>query len=399
MLLALPASALAAPPANDSFANRQVLSGPLPIEQSGSNFEATKEAEEPLFGMASAGHSVWFEWEAENDGWVTIGACDDEFPTVLAVFTGNAVKTLTLAVDGNGSEGPDCPYTHRQFSFEASAGTKYEIAVDGNGFGFPDGPPPVTEGAIKLTIEQTPVPSNDDFADATLVQGQISEEPGGARRFFAHVAGFTWTATAEGEEPEAASTGASVWYSLTAPEEADYSFGAPCCGTASALRRDIYDGNAVDQLRPIAVGAGSPVLHLFAGQTVRIRVAGPIDPGTGEPKVANFDFNVSADLAPRKPVIDVFPPPPVAPETTIARSVFSQQSRQAKFLFSSTVEGSSFQCKLDKGDFKPCASPRSYKHLKPGRHAFRVRAVAPSGLADASAALGRFAIAKPQRRR
>src|SRR4029077_16287069 len=45
MLLALPASALAAPPANDDFADRQVLSGPLPVEVTGSNEEATKEGE------------------------------------------------------------------------------------------------------------------------------------------------------------------------------------------------------------------------------------------------------------------------------------------------------------------------------------------------------------------
>jgi hypothetical protein len=133
---------------------------------------------------------------------------------------------------------------------------------------------------------------------------------------------------------------------------------------------------------------------------VRIRVAGPNDSGTGEPAVAGFNFSVMADLAPlpRPTVAPPQQPPPVL-ETAIVKSVFSQQSRQATFRFSSTVEGSAFQCKLDKGEFKPCASPKTYKHLKPGRHTFRVRAVAPSGLADASAAVGRFAIAKPQRRR
>lgn len=91
--------------------------------------------------------------------------------------------------------------------------------------------------------------------------------------------------------------------------------------------------------------------------------------------------------------------PPLLPETAITKSAFNQHTRVARFRFSSTVEDSAFQCKLDKGDFKPCSSPRAYKHLKPGRHSFRVRAVAPSGMLDESAAVGRFSIAEPQRRR
>lgn len=401
LALVLPASALAAPPANDDFANRQVLSGALPIEVTTSNVEATKEEGEFIpSGPAPAGHSVWFEWEAEADGWVSIGACDNDFPTILAVFTGTALNTLTPSASGNGSEGPDCPYSGRQLTFKAVSGAKYVIAVDGNVFHLPEGPTPVTEGSIKLKIAPTPAPANDAFADATQVQGEIIEELGGRRFYFAGVKGFNWTATTEAGEPDTASTGASVWYSFTAPEGADYRFTGPCCGTAISLHRDVYLGDAIGQLSPLSVGAEYPLLHLAAGETVRIRVAGPNDSGTGEPALAGFNFSVTADLAPlpRPTVAPPQQPPPVL-ETAIVKSVFSQQTRQATFRFSSTVAGSAFQCKLDKGEFKPCSSPKTYKHLKPGRHTFRVRAVAPSGLADDSAAVGRFAIAKPQRRR
>ncbi|HYQ78251.1 MAG TPA: hypothetical protein VEP91_03990 [Solirubrobacterales bacterium] len=403
VLLALPASALAAP-GNDDFANRQLVSGALPIEVAGSNVEATKEEGEFIPGLAPAGHSVWFEWEAEADGWVTIGACDDEFPTVLAVFTGTAVNALTVVAEGNGSEGPDCPFSGRQFSFEAEAGTKYEIAVDGNGFHLPESPPPVTEGAIALRIEETPLPSNDDFADAATLTGSISEEPGGRRFFFTNTRGFNWKATTEEGEPEADTTGASVWYSFTAPEDAEYHFGAPCCQSAFFLHRDLYTGDALDQLTPLAVGVEFPEIELAAGDTVRIRISGPRDSETDEPAVANFGFNVTAELAPLPPATpgggENPPAPPLpAPETAITKSAFNQHTRIARFRFSSTVEGSAFQCKLDKGAFKPCTSPKAYKHLKPGRHAFRVRALAPSGLLDESAAVGRFSIAAPQRRR
>src|SRR3954454_8952507 len=55
-----PASGWAAAPANDNFANREVLSGSLPIEVMGSNVEATSESGEPTAG--TYGRSVWFEW-------------------------------------------------------------------------------------------------------------------------------------------------------------------------------------------------------------------------------------------------------------------------------------------------------------------------------------------------
>ena len=143
-LLALPAGASAAGPLNDDFADRQLLGagfpGGAPIEETGSNVDAGSESGEFIPGLSPAGHSVWFEWEAENDGWVSIGACDNQFPTVLAVFTGTELEQLTPVASGNGSEGPDCPYEGRQYTFLAVGGTKYVIAVDGNNFHFPNTP-------------------------------------------------------------------------------------------------------------------------------------------------------------------------------------------------------------------------------------------------------------------
>src|SRR4051794_3676471 len=116
--LVLPAVAAAAP-ANDDFAARELLSGSLPIEVQRSNVGATKEPGEFIPGLGPAGHSIWFEWEATSTGWVTIGACDDEFPTVLGLFTGTEVDKLTPVASGNADEGPDCPYSQRQYTFKA----------------------------------------------------------------------------------------------------------------------------------------------------------------------------------------------------------------------------------------------------------------------------------------
>jgi glucose/arabinose dehydrogenase len=54
----------------------------------------------------------------------------------------------------------------------------------------------------------------------------------------------------------------------------------------------------------------------------------------------------------------------------------STRSTIAKFTFSASVGGAKFSCKLDGKPKGPCRSPKSYKKLKPGRHAFKVWASA-----------------------
>jgi CSLREA domain-containing protein len=87
------------------------------------------------------------------------------------------------------------------------------------------------------------------------------------------------------------------------------------------------------------------------------------------------------------------PPPAVVPQTTIKKGPKAKSTATtAKFKFSSTVAGSSFQCKLDKGKFKKCKSPKTYKKLKPGKHVFKVRAAGPTGLVDQSPAKRTFTV-------
>jgi hypothetical protein len=49
------------------------------------------------------------------------------------------------------------------------------------------------------------------------------------------------------------------------------------------------------------------------------------------------------------------------------------------FAFRSDPPGASFECKFDKRSFKPCGSPRQYKHLGLGSHKFQVLAVNAAG--------------------
>jgi hypothetical protein len=400
-LTVVPAGASAAP-ANDKFENRQVLGsgfpGGEPIEVTASNVEATSEEGEDL-GPFAAGHSVWYEWEATSTGWTTIGACEAGFPTIVGIFTGSKVDGLTPVASGSGSEGPDCVGGKRQFTFKAQAGTKYEIAVDGNGF-FVEPPPPVTEGELTLRIEETPPPANDDFADADLFEGKITEEPDGSRFYFAHAGGYNWGATTEPNEPlDSPSDGATVWFAWTAPATAEYLFAGPCCGLG--LSWDLYTGSSLEELSEILAATGSAEVSASAGTVYRIAVYGTPPSEGAEPAMASFQFNISASLPPLpKPPSSsanpAAPPDIIAPQTTIAKTKLLSASGMAKFWLSSS-EGGSFLCRLDKGAFKPCSSPKTYRHLKPGRHTFRAEAVDAAGNVDQSPAVARIKIPRRPR--
>ncbi len=51
------------------------------------------------------------------------------------------------------------------------------------------------------------------------------------------------------------------------------------------------------------------------------------------------------------------------------------RSAIARFEFSSQPSGATFLCRLDRGAFTACRSPKAYRGLKPGKHSFEVRAV------------------------
>jgi len=52
----------------------------------------------------------------------------------------------------------------------------------------------------------------------------------------------------------------------------------------------------------------------------------------------------------------------------------SRARRGLRFRFSSDDPSASFECRLDKGEWKPCASPQRVRRAKLGRHTLRVRA-------------------------
>jgi len=91
------------------------------------------------------------------------------------------------------------------------------------------------------------------------------------------------------------------------------------------------------------------------------------------------------------------------PNTRITRGpkgkLKKKNAKKVKFKFTSTESGSTFECKMDNGAWKPCTSPKVYRNLKLGKHTFKVRATDPAGNTDPSPAKRSFKIVKQKKKK
>lgn len=118
------------PATNDHFAAARVLGGGSGT-LTGSSHGATIESGEPAH-FGTGGKSVWFAWTAPSAGEASFDTEGSAFDTVLAVYTGGSVSSLTFMTDDDDSS---LGHTSRVV-FTAVAGTTYRIALDGrNGAG------------------------------------------------------------------------------------------------------------------------------------------------------------------------------------------------------------------------------------------------------------------------
>ena len=243
------------PPLNDGFHSATYIS-PSGGLFTGKNTEATKETGEPNHAGKTGGASVWWRWTAPADGTATINTFGSDFDTLLAVYIGSYVNSLTPIAYNDDA----CNTVQSQVSFNAFQGTTYKIAVDGlNG----------AQGNIRLRLVPDQ-PANDNFAAATSVPAQ-----GG------HLTGHNLGATKENGEPAHSSLtgGASVWWKWTAPATARATINTFGSDFDTVLA--VYYGSSVSNLHSIVfnndagTGKQSQVSFLAgAGTTYRIAVDG-----------------------------------------------------------------------------------------------------------------------------
>ncbi len=160
-------------PANDNFANAQVLDGTVPLVVTGTNGGATKEAGEPNHAGNAGGRSVWYVWTAAQNGDYTITTRGSDFDTLLAVYTGSTVSSLTPIASND--DDPDGGSTSA-VTFTAQANKTYRIAVDGFSGEAGDITLSILSTGVSTTLYSTGFETSDGFDPATNPDPSTSSE-------------------------------------------------------------------------------------------------------------------------------------------------------------------------------------------------------------------------------
>jgi hypothetical protein len=122
--------AVTQPVGNDHFVARETLASPAGSVNR-NTVGATKEVGEPNHAGFPGGASVWFTWRATGTGTVTIDTLGSNFDTMLHVYQGSNVTSLT-SIAGN-DDIVTSVETESRVTFAAVQGETYQIAVDGWG--------------------------------------------------------------------------------------------------------------------------------------------------------------------------------------------------------------------------------------------------------------------------
>jgi hypothetical protein len=120
----------AAPPANDMFANRVEVFTSSGVIVSGSNVDATTQASEQVpSGFTASSHqaTIWYEWTPEFSGWYEINTNGSSIDTVLSVWTGSGVGSLSLIHANDNASG----LTTSRVWLNAAGFSTYYICIAG----------------------------------------------------------------------------------------------------------------------------------------------------------------------------------------------------------------------------------------------------------------------------
>lgn len=262
-------------PPNDAFGNAKRITS-LPAQDTLNTKAATTELGEPTsipcFGPNEPiGNTVWYAFTANTTMPVIVDTFGSDFGsqnpnTVLAVYTGSAVGSLTQVNCNVITREPSTDIVNSRIAFTAVAGTTYHVQVGGyNGrFGslvvhFTAGPPP---------------PANDNFSNAKPIitlPGQDQADTTSARL----EAGETLRIPCQG----LADIGGTVWYTFTPPANATVT--VDTLGSNFDTVVSVYTGSTIAALRPIACNddatgtrQSSVAFDATAGTTYHVQAGG-----------------------------------------------------------------------------------------------------------------------------
>jgi hypothetical protein len=332
-LTAATSTAVAAPPANDDYADATPLT--IGTDVSASTIDATAEPGEPTpvnqaplsdtCASVSVGPqcttSVWYTFQTATAGTYTIETCDggSDIDTVLGVFTGDSVTTTADIADsddaGNCAGGFDD--NGSQVSFSAVANTLYHVEVAG--YAADQGSfylRAYAGAAVSRRQPDTAITRDDSFAN----QGVLEGDGPGATSGLRHTPSFAFISTA-----------------------ADATFACSLDGTAYAACSS-----------PVSLdGLVTGSAHTFA---VRATAAGVTDPTPAEQR-----FTVDA----------------TPPETSLTGPSGTYASQSAQWIAATSVrnrESEAFVCGVDSMPVRVCESASTFTGLCQGAHSFQIAA-------------------------
>jgi subtilisin family serine protease len=221
-----------AAPLNDRFALRSALTGRALVINT-ANTGATAEPGEPRHAGLPGGSSIWWTWTAPADLLLTLNTGGSRLDTLLAVYTGASLNTLTLVASNDDGPGPSDRTSWLRVNVRA--GTTYQIAVDGY---------QGASGTVRLVLQTAPptvAPVNDDFANRTILTGNST-----------NVVATNVGASKQPGEPEHADGigGASVWWTWTPAVSGAVTLHTASSGFDTLLA--VYRGGSLGALIPVA---------------------------------------------------------------------------------------------------------------------------------------------------
>jgi hypothetical protein len=158
-------------PPNDDFVRAEVLSGQSP-SANGTTAGATRqdpgEPDHYTIGPSDTAtwvgdHTVWYRWTALGSGPTTMDTCTASIDSILAVYVGTDLASLTRVTDNNNA----CATGYgSKVAFDASAGTSYAIAVGDAGG--------ARESTFTLAIFGVPAPTTTTSTTSTTLPATTS---------------------------------------------------------------------------------------------------------------------------------------------------------------------------------------------------------------------------------
>jgi PKD repeat protein len=273
----LPATTLAAPPANDNFGSATLFSA-LPFSDLVSNTDATIETDEPQWYYYMT-RTVWYSFTPVANAVVRADMSGSSFyDTNLNVYQATGPGFYGLGFMGNASYGGSV-------TFSVQAGATYYIQAGDTGY--------YGGGDLRVNLQEIPPPPNDDFTDATVISPPLP---------FSSDTVDTIAATTEPGEPTPScaytTEGKSVWYAFTPSESGSVSASASAWYFSTLVAA--YTGDSLTNLIEVGCSAwgGWLTFHVDAGTTYYFQARGVYNEGGSlqfnlqvtPPPVANFYF-------------------------------------------------------------------------------------------------------------